>query len=358
MNNQKEPIKMKLSSSVIITIIIMTLSFIIIFFLTESLEKEKEMKESNKYNQTETSTIDSKNSLNETKETKKNSEEEDNKLENDKPKTNEKEKKISGIKMIQFNEVFYNVVDIALESRECEKVKNFKDFEYDLDSDGKKDKVTIVHKTKKGYDGRFGDIDEDIYEFKLNDKTFHTEEDPHFTTMYIADLNKNDKSIEIVIFDDGPSDDPNCTIYSKKDSKMIKLENLGWDLYTNQKGKLVCSEIHRAETNPKVFPNYFMLENNKIKKYDLDLSNVKNEVFTAEDVWFTEDLKNIEKYWNLISDDIENEDNYEKTFNEAGIYKLTEKDKFNVIKYVDGIDIQIKLKDGRKGYILGNHFSD
>lgn len=54
-----------------------------------------------------------------------------------------KETKQNTEKLIQFNEVFYDLKDAALEYRECEKIKNYKDFEYDLDGDSKKDKITI-----------------------------------------------------------------------------------------------------------------------------------------------------------------------------------------------------------------------
>jgi len=61
----------------------------------------------------------------------------------DKEAERKKETKQNTEKLIQFNEVFYDLKDAALEYRECEKIKNYKDFEYDLDGDSKKDKITI-----------------------------------------------------------------------------------------------------------------------------------------------------------------------------------------------------------------------
>lgn len=47
------------------------------------------------------------------------------------------------IELVQFDEKFFELEDVALDYRECEKIKNYKDFEYDLDGDGKKDKITV-----------------------------------------------------------------------------------------------------------------------------------------------------------------------------------------------------------------------
>lgn len=348
MNKEKKLIKIKLSVSVIIIVIIMVLSVISIYFLTESIEKDKLEIESNqqKVQESINNTI-----VNDEIEVKENNTE--------KQEIQRKTNKAKGIKMVQFDEEFYKVEDVAIESRKCENIKNYKDFEYDLDGDEKKDKVTVVHKTEKQDNGMGQTYEEDKYEFKLNDKTFYEENNPNFTEIFITDLNKNDKSIEVVIFDNGPSEDPHCLIFSKIDSKMKKIKELGWILYTNQKGKLVCSEIHRATTTPEIFPNYYVLANNEINKKDIDFSKIKNETFTAKDILFTEDMKNIDKYWELSASPKYQEDHEpDEVFKEAGIIRLTEKDEFNVIGYYKDIDIQIKLKDGRKGYLLGNHFSD
>ena len=47
------------------------------------------------------------------------------------------------MELMQFEEKFSDLEDVALDYRECEKIKNYKDFEYDLDGDSKKDKITI-----------------------------------------------------------------------------------------------------------------------------------------------------------------------------------------------------------------------
>lgn len=122
----------------------------------------------------------------------------------DNSQTNE----IKGEKFIQFDTEFYELKDIAKEYRNCENIKNYKDFEYDLDGDGIKDKITT--KPDKSEEGK--------YVFELNGKEFAA----HYNNpeIYIVDLNEKDTNIEVVIFDNGPSDDPNYTIYSKQNSEM------------------------------------------------------------------------------------------------------------------------------------------
>lgn len=58
-------------------------------------------------------------------------------------KEEKKETKKNTENLIQFDEIFYELKDGAIEYRECENIKNYKDFEYDLDGDSKKDKITI-----------------------------------------------------------------------------------------------------------------------------------------------------------------------------------------------------------------------
>ena len=256
--------------------------------------------------------------------------------------TNNNTSSKTGIKLVQFDTDFYKLEDVALEYRKCQNINNYKDFEYDLDGDGVKDKITI---NNYGKDTN-GEIQ---YKLLLNGKEFFEYFDaPESGIVYIVDLNKDDKSIEIITYDDGPSDDPTYRLFIKQGSSMKQLsDNIGE--YVNQKGIITSGEIygHRAWTKPEVFEYYYKLENNTLKKYNLDISKIKDVSFSADAGLFTTDLKNIDKYWKNGND-----------FEKAGIHKLTSKDKFYILGFKNDIDIQIKLQDGREGYLLGNHFSD
>ena len=67
-----------------------------------------------------------------------------NKQEDDKEEENPID--VKGEKLVQFDNSFFELEDIAKEYRECDKIKNYKDFNYDLDGDGVIDKITIRKK--------------------------------------------------------------------------------------------------------------------------------------------------------------------------------------------------------------------
>ena len=85
MKEENKPIKIRLSFSVIIIVIIMILSVVNIYFLTESLEEEKIRMENKRYIQEQTNSIETK--IDEKEETKEETKE--NKKEN---KANKEEK--------------------------------------------------------------------------------------------------------------------------------------------------------------------------------------------------------------------------------------------------------------------------
>ena len=136
------------------------------------------------------------------------------------------------VKLLQFNETFYSIEDTSKAYIKVSKIKNSKTYKYDLDGDKKKDTITIVN-TRDGYG---------TYSIKLNGKEFTTTD--KMATVYIVDLNKNDKTIQIVIKDLGGYY-YDYLIWSKRGSKMKWI--IGGDMYgynnstlkINKKGKLL-----------------------------------------------------------------------------------------------------------------------
>jgi len=108
-----------------------------------------------------------------------------------------------GEKFIQFDTEFYDIEDVAKDYRLSENIKNYKDFSFDLDGDGVKDKITI-QKDKENKEHGW-------YLIKLNEKKFAEHYRPE---IYIVDLNEKDNDIEVVIFDMGITDNPYYYIYS------------------------------------------------------------------------------------------------------------------------------------------------
>ena len=258
------------------------------------------------------------------------------------------------VSLVQFDSYFYSIDDLAFEYRYCSNIKNYKNFEYDLDGDYQVDKIKILH--QKEFIGQNNE-----YALQLNGETFlDSFDNMNSVIVYVVDLNTEDNSLEIVVFDDGPSDDPSYKIYKKQGSKMILIETIeGYSLFNNKYGKIACLSNRQPWITPFIFRDYYNLIETEIKKYKLDLSNTDNISFSSPNSLFTEDLKNIDKFFKLDDKDyIDIEIDYMQKFHDAGIRELQEYETFKIISFENDIDIKIELDDGTEGYLLGNHFSD
>ena len=116
MKEEKKYIRIKLSTSVVLIVLIMILSVISIFVLTESIEKDKLEIENSKQKVQE--------SVN--KNTIVNDEIVDKENNTEKQESQKKSNKTKGSKLIQFDEEFYKLEDIAqitgLTMHEIEKI--------------------------------------------------------------------------------------------------------------------------------------------------------------------------------------------------------------------------------------------
>ena len=245
-------------------------------------------------------------------------------------------------KLKQFSTTFYNLKDVAKEYRICENIKNYKDFIYDLDGDGKKDKITIRHIGKDWNN-------EERYQIEFNGKAFlDTQEDvDYITEVCIVDLNKNDKKLELVIHELGPNDMEKYIIYSKNGSKIKKVNYVyGWNLRIDQKGKMLTTNPLLEAISPQVYDKYYQYSNKKVTTKKLNLKNIKNVKFkTKYKMLFTSSMKNLDKFFNYGNLE------YKKALKKAGIYegKYTS---FNILKITDTDEAYVKLKNGKKGYIF------
>ena len=252
--------------------------------------------------------------------------------------------------LIQFNTKFYELNDVAKEYREYKNIKNYKDFNYDLDGDGEIDKITISHKTK--IDDIIGEIHS--YPITINGETFS--EGSSMDSIYIVDLNENDKNIEVVIFSEGPSDDPNYTIYSKKGNKMVEIDSIGgYPLKTDKKGTVVIKDNCNGVTVPEIYFGYEIIQNGNVDIKTVDIESIKDIELKTSNLYFSEDYKDVTK----IFDEFEkNDHNIEKTLKKLDIEKLNENITFKVTKifiqdeYSYDYKIYVELSDGRKGYIF------
>ena len=255
----------------------------------------------------------------------------------------------------QLDGIFYEIKSLIKEYRNNEKVKNYKDFNYDLDSDGTIDKITLKHiinEKEEEYSS-----DRDYYSLEYNGKPIYDHWDG-FGSVGIVDLDSRDKYLDIWVYDDGPSDDPGYYFFRKVGNKIIKMGELGVErsFLCDGKGRILAAHRDMPWISPQVYNCYYTIENNKFKKNNLDFSYNKNYEYTSSTGFFTTDLENLKKF---EKEDSKNGDIKElialgKKYN---INKLDKNEKFKVIGFIKAeenspVDLKVKLSDGTEGYLI------
>jgi len=267
------------------------------------------------------------------------------------------------VTLSQLSGDFYEIEEIIKEEREIWNVKNYKDFEFDLDSDGEIDKIKLRHVVNENEEEN--SYDSTYYTLEYNGEAIY-ERWEGYGKVGIVDLDESDDFLEVWVYDEGPSDDP-CYIFFRKIGN--ELIELGWfevDLgfYADGKGKVLAANRQMPWIEPRVFDSYHSIENNKFVKHELDFSYNPDFEYTSKDLYFTTDLENLERFEN--DDSQNNESQFEITPGEAitqkaerhNIYKLDENTKFKIIEFVkrtneyESQNLKIELSDGRTGYLI------
>ena len=342
---EKKEIKIKLSTVIIIILVLVIIGLFAYIIYNPKVQE-------NVTNNVNNEVIKNEVSENVTENTNENIIDTTNKEEEKEKKEEEKNTEVKGEKLVQFDNRFFELKDIAKEYRECNKIKNYKDFNYDLDGDGIKDKITIRKVEETDEDNN----NYEIHVFELNGKRFH--EDGDAEQIYIVDLNENDKNIEVVFYSSAPSDDPHYYIYSKKGNKMVQLEFLGGaPLKLDKKGTFVIEGGYDGITDPKIYFDYYTIKDGKIEQKQAKLNKLKNIELTASYLYFSKDFKSLNRFYN------EHKEWSEDGLKEFSIEKLNEKITFKILDfdYVTqewGEDsykqfrLYVELSDGRKGYLF------
>ena len=226
---------------------------------------------------------------------------------------------------------YENLEDIAIEYRYSSKIKNYKDFNYDLDNDGKIDKITIRKDKNSEYDN---------YLFELNGNVF--DKNSFLPEIYIVDLDKEDDTLEVVIFDYGPSDDLEYSIYVKQGDKMEKISTFAGSRFVlDSKGNFKVKTILTAGITPDVYDLVYNFSNNEITSKDNDFD--QEEEYLAENYYITRDLDNLaERYYESI-DNLETVD----------IKELGNKDYFKIKSFIDDTKAIVEYKGDE--YYLFSH---
>lgn len=336
MENKKA---IKISISTLFIIILIIIIAILSFFVCKLVKENKNIKK-------ELEIVSNENVSNliseeADRETEENSEKDDD------------ENTSEGVKLSQLNGVFYNIEEIIKEDREILNVKNYKDFEFDLDNDGEVDKITLRHIVNE--DEEETSVDRDYYTLEYNGKTVY-ERWYGMGNVGIVDLDNTDELLELWVYDEGPSDDPCYIFYRKDGNEMVELGAFDVDraFYTDGKGTVLAADRLMPWVEPSVFDAYYTIKNNKFEKNELDFSYNKDFEYTSTECFFTTDLKNLEKFRN---DDSEYDDLIKKG-EMHNINKLDENTKFKIVEFVerskeyDSQNLKIELLDGTKGYLI------
>ena len=266
------------------------------------------------------------------------------------------------VELPQLDGNFYKISKFLKERREIGEVKNYKDFEYDIDGDGKTDKITLKHKA-----GEDETNDENSYMVEYNGQTIY-DNWWGFGEVGIVDLDDTDDQLEIWVYDDGPSDDPVYSFYRKVGDKIVELGGFSVDMgfVMDGKGKVLACDRSMPRVSPLVYDSYWTIDNNKLVKNKLDFTNNPDYEYSVEGFgdaenigYFTTDLENIEKFEKgLENSSTDSYSYYPEHKEEFKIEELKKGEKFKIKGFVPikkdyGVyDLEVVLPDGREGYLM------
>ena len=255
-------------------------------------------------------------------------------------------------KFKQFNTTFYRLKDVAkVYKGDVSKITKKTNYYYDLDGDGKKDKISLVPYANNGYNSMIT-----IY---LNGK--YLDELKYGGKFAIVDLKKGDKDVEIIVEDDGSAQFPIISVYCKSGNYMTlagKPTNyISWgtlSLYrmmVDQKGKILNASGLDNKLTPYAVRRYYEFNNKKITQmiapnYDglklktkkgygtigftTNFSNIENY---SDNHWYNEDLS----YYNSIALPAGTGFTViDSAINEVGLYDT----------------LHVRLENGQEGYIF------
>ena len=157
------------------------------------------------------------------------------------------------------------------------------------------------------------------------------------------------KKLEIIIFDVGPSDDLEYSIYTKNSDGMKLVETIrGNDLVLNGNGNFKIKTILTAQIGPDIYDKTYNFSNNKItSKYNnIDKSA---EYSACGMIYITKNLDNRNKWYDGEVDSLE----------DAEIYEFKEGEKFKVKSFISDTVAVIEY-NGSEYYLLSyqGNFAD
>lgn len=254
---------------------------------------------------------------------------------------------------------FFDITSIIKEFREIENIKNYKNFDYDLDSDGITDTVTLKHIINEN-ESKYSST-RDYHSLEYNGETIYDTFQGVGCAVGIVDLDNTDNLLEIWVYDAGPSEDPVYHFYRKVGNQIIKMGEFDIDLsfVCDGKGKVLSADRNMPWITPQVYDSYYTIENNVFIKHNLDFSYNKEYEYTANDIFFTTSLENL-KLFEADNSVLDGNSDLLITLGEKyNINKLNNDTKFKIIDFTQKDikeymprDLKIQLLDGTIGYLI------
>ena len=105
--------------------------------------------------------------------------------------------------------------------------------------------------------------------------------------------------------------------------------------------------------NPQIFKEYYVVADGNLETKQINIEKYKDVEFSCENLYFTTDLKNLEKYFQY--DDLDHKGRLEK----SNIQEMDKNITFNILEFTDSGEINVQLSNGTKGYIFSGdgHFA-
>lgn len=240
---------------------------------------------------------------------------------------------------------FKNIEDVAKLAWDSFKDTEMKVLEYDLDNDGKKEKISTEYKEN--------DEDERSY-IVINNKEFKIGYYP-ISNIYIVDLDKNDKTIEIIALQQGDSGALACDIgiYVNGNYEKIKdFEIFGESLLINESGKIIFKWIGYCDSI--LTEEYYVYNNKTIKTETPNLDSIAIKEFIVEK---SGDFGPYYTYNKNVHEVCTKAMNSNYNLEKCGIYTFKENTKIQIIDFNTGYGndiIEAKLQNGKIIYIFGH----
>lgn len=252
-----------------------------------------------------------------------------------------------------------SLLDVQVKKIETDEDLTLEVDSVDMDSNGENEKIKVTLSKYKDTKEVKGDTTININESKL----VYGFENPNFD-IYFINLNKNDKYIDMAIFDDGPSGDPSVFFYRYDGNNILLIGNIQGDfdggknpyygsIKVNGEG-IIISPWDRADfVSPNIIFAKNIIENNKFKKIEEDKEKIYNKEYTLdiEDGYFFKQIEENEyKEGKRIYEYLSKKEYF--MYDNSNMNKLKKGEKI-VLKDVDRLGqlYLIEQSNGKKGVL-------